>query len=103
MSRDPRALKASLSRVTESLGAGDALSLAAVFSEWPDLVGEGLAARARPAAIRQRTLVVAVDDPAWATQLRWITSSVLERLNQAIPTACFDAIDIVVRAAPRRA
>ncbi len=80
----PRAVADSLDRVTASLGGPRASVLTAVFNSWSALVGEGLASHCRPQSLRGGVLVVAVDDPAWATQLRWLESDLLARLAEAV-------------------
>lgn len=78
----PRPLAASLDRLTASFGAPPASVLTAVFGSWPGLVGEGVAAHAQPLSVRRGVLSVAVDDPAWATQLRWLEAELLARLAE---------------------
>ncbi|CAN5206392.1 hypothetical protein BH24ACT1_BH24ACT1_04040 [soil metagenome] len=71
---------ASLDRLSASFGGPPAGVLTAVFASWDDVVGEGVAAHARPRSLRHGVLVVVVDDPAWATQLRWLEADLLTRL-----------------------
>ena len=73
-------MRESLDRLTSSLGAPPAGVLAELFASWPALVGEAVAAHARPRSLRHGTLVVVVDDPAWATQLQWLEADLLTRL-----------------------
>jgi predicted nucleic acid-binding Zn ribbon protein len=69
-----------LERVLSSLGTPSAAAMGNLFDDWPGLVGERLASHARPIRLRGTTLVVAVDDPGWATQVRWMFQEVLDRL-----------------------
>ncbi|MCE2525603.1 MAG: DUF721 domain-containing protein [Acidimicrobiia bacterium] len=69
-----------LNRLLGSLGAPPADVLAALFEHWPQMVGEDLAAHSRPVRIVNRRLVVEVDDPARATQLRLAESFLLTQL-----------------------
>jgi predicted nucleic acid-binding Zn ribbon protein len=55
--------------------------LTAVFSRWEQLVGPDIAAHARPRSLRQGTLIVLVDQPAWATQLRFMAGDLLARIQ----------------------
>ncbi|HWH35481.1 MAG TPA: DUF721 domain-containing protein [Acidimicrobiales bacterium] len=81
---EPRPVGDSLDRLSRSLGGPAAQALSAVFSSWPEVVGEAVAAHARPRSLRHGVLVVAVDDPAWATQLRWLGAEVLARLAEVV-------------------
>jgi predicted nucleic acid-binding Zn ribbon protein len=52
-----------------------------VFSRWEHLVGPDIAAHARPTALRAGTLIVVVDQPAWAAQLRFMAGDLLARIR----------------------
>ena len=80
----PHELARSLDQVARRIGAPPADALTVVFSRWEDVVGEGVAAHSRPISLRQSTLVVAVDHPTWATQLRYLGSSILGRITEAV-------------------
>ena len=81
---DPRRVGESLDRVAASLGVPLASTLSTVFASWPDMVGESVAQHSRPRSLRDGTLVVAVDEPAWATQLRWLEADLLTRLREVL-------------------
>jgi predicted nucleic acid-binding Zn ribbon protein len=48
------------------------------------MVGESVAQHSRPRSLRDGVLVVAVDEPAWATQLRWLEADLLTRLREVL-------------------
>ena len=95
-SRGPRRVGESLDRVTGALGVSSSSTLQIVFSRWAELVGEVLAAHATPASLGEGTLVVRVDDPAWATQLRWFQADLLTRLGAAIGPGEVTGIEVRV-------
>ena len=66
-------------RSSARCGAPSARSLAGVFSRWEEAVGPQIAAHARPAALVDGCLVVEVDHPTWATQLRFLETDLLTR------------------------
>jgi predicted nucleic acid-binding Zn ribbon protein len=80
----PVPIGASLDRVLGYLKAPAARTVKTVFSEWPELAGPQMAAHAQPIALRDGELVVEVDDPAWASQLRWLEPELRARL-EALP------------------
>ncbi len=94
-------LASGLSSVVRSLKA-DAVTVRNVFSGWDDAVGATIAAHARPVKLDGATLRVEVDDTAWATQLRYLSTDVLDRL-QALGGLRIDRLDIVVTGGGRRA
>jgi predicted nucleic acid-binding Zn ribbon protein len=83
MSFEPTPLSASLDQVVRGLrgGAGDARSMGSLFSRWTEAVGEVVAQHARPVKLDGERLVVDVDEPGWATQLRFLEFDILERLR----------------------
>jgi predicted nucleic acid-binding Zn ribbon protein len=81
MSDEPISLSASLDGVLRSLrgGAGRA-EVGGVFGRWDEAVGAAVAAHARPVRLADGVLLVEVDDPAWATQLRFLDDDLRGRL-----------------------
>ena len=95
----PRPVGASLDRLSASFGGPPAGVLTAVFSSWDEVVGEAVAAHARPRSLRHGVLVVVVDDPAWATQLRWLESDLLARLATIAGEGAISRVEVRVRRA----
>ena len=95
----PRPIGQSLRRVTSSLGMPSADALGAVFGRWAQLVGEQLAAHATPVRLRHGALAVAVDDPVWATQLRWLERDVVAKLTEALGDGVVDRLEVRVKSA----
>lgn len=81
MNDEPISLSASLDGVLRSLrgGAGRA-EVGGVFGRWDEAVGAAVAAHARPVRLADGVLLVEVDDPAWATQLRFLDDDLRGRL-----------------------
>jgi predicted nucleic acid-binding Zn ribbon protein len=94
---EPRRVGESLDRVASSLGVSRASTLSAVFASWPDMVGASVAQHARPRSLRDGTLVVAVDEPAWATQLRWLEADLVARLGEALGAGQVTRIEVRVQ------
>jgi predicted nucleic acid-binding Zn ribbon protein len=77
--RGPRSLRDGLARVSRELGIAEPDAFAIVVSQWPEIVGAAVAARARPRHLRDGVLTVDVDDGGWATQLRYSEADVIAR------------------------
>jgi predicted nucleic acid-binding Zn ribbon protein len=92
----PRRVGDSLGQVTRSLGLPSADALNVIFAHWADAVGEQIAAHARPLSLRNQRLVVGVDHPGWATQLRYLEGHLLDRLTTVTGEAVVTAIDVRV-------
>jgi predicted nucleic acid-binding Zn ribbon protein len=84
-------------RLARSLGAPSAQVTQSIFADWDEIVGPAIAPHARPQALRERTLVVAVADPAWATQLRFLEAELLARIAAATGSDEVAGIEVRVR------
>ena len=97
---EPTRVGQPLDRVMRNLGGPRASTVRSVFDQWPQLVGDQLAAHARPVSLRDGVLVIGVDDPAWATQLRYLEVTLINQIAAAFGTAEVTAIEIRVRPRP---
>ena len=77
----PTALQAGLAEVLGAERLDRLADSARLVRTWPRMVGPMLAAHTRPVAIEGDTLLIAVDHPAMAQQIRF--------LNDEIREACF--------------
>ncbi|MFN0029105.1 MAG: DciA family protein [Acidimicrobiales bacterium] len=96
---EPERVGVSVARVVRQLGWAPSTAGVSVIADWERIVGPSIAANARAVASEGTTLVVSVDDPAWATQLHWLEADLLARLA-AETGVQFERLAIRVR--PRR-
>lgn len=61
-----------------------ASALARLFTRWDEIVGPALAQHVRPLTLTREVLSVAVDQPAWATQVRLLAPTILERVAEVV-------------------
>jgi predicted nucleic acid-binding Zn ribbon protein len=94
---EPRALRDSVDDVVRSLRGTGARSLAGVFARWEEAVGPQVAAHARPASLADGCLVIDVDHPTWATQLRFLEADLLRRLRDVAGVDEVSRIELRVR------
>lgn len=87
----------SLAEVGRKLHMGTPETTATIFRGWAALVGEAVAAHARPRSLRDGVLTVVVDSPAWATQMRHLEGEVLSRLAESEGTAVSELRVVVDR------
>ena len=71
-----------LERLLGGLNAPSSDVLAVVFGRWDEVVGPAAARHCRPLAIEGERLVVVAFDPVWASELRWLAASVIDRINE---------------------
>ena len=112
MTREPIPISESLNSVIRSLrndspgassndagattGAQMASQMGSVFGRWAEAVGDAVAAHVTPLKLDGSKLVVEVDDPAWATQLRFLETTLKQRLLE-VAGAKIDTIEARVR------
>lgn len=76
----PPSLGGSVDEYLASQGLVGLRTLADIDACWVAVVGSEVAAHARPRSLAGDELVVAVDHPAWATQLAFLSETICNRL-----------------------
>lgn len=95
--RDPVPLSEALAAWTRGLGLPDPEALGALLRAWNDIVGPDVAPHARPVSLRAGVLTVAVEDPAWASHLRYAEDQVVRRAGECVRPGLVAAVRVVVR------
>ena len=67
-----------------------------VFDRWAEVVGQSLAERTRPLKIDAGRLVLAVDEPAIATHVRFLQTELLAKLEELLGPGRVTALDLRV-------
>ncbi len=93
----PVPLGESLARVAAQISQRDLVGLAAIQRRWDEAVDPEILLHVSPLRLDGATLVVAVDEPTWATKVRLISGDLLTTLNGA-PGVDVDGVVAVVRA-----
>lgn len=96
----PQRLGQALDRVMRGLGAPEASGVHLVFDKWSDVVGDALAARTKPLRIEGSRLVLAVDEPAMVTHVKFLQPELLGRLEQLLGPGRVTSLDL--RVGPKR-
>ena len=78
------------------LGAPEASGVHLVFDRWAEVVGQSLAERTRPLKIDAGRLVLAVDEPAIATHVRFLQTELLAKLEELLGPGRVTALDLRV-------
>ncbi len=79
----PQSLDASLDVLSSQLGLAESRGMARLFARWEEIVGPAVAGHVRPQRLDRDVLVVTVDHPAWATQVRHLGDDLLDRVAEA--------------------
>lgn len=94
----PRRLGDSIDAAVGHLrGSSDTRPLGVLFARWSDIVGDLVAAHARPVALRDGKLLVDVDDNAWAVNVRYLGAELQARIDEAIGPGIVAELAVRVR------
>lgn len=93
--REPVPISNSLDGVVRSLRGPSRSAVGGVFGRWDEAVGEQIAAHVKPVKLDGGVLVVEVDDPAWATQMKFLAPTITQRLTE-VAGVTVDRIEVRV-------
>jgi predicted nucleic acid-binding Zn ribbon protein len=79
---EPVPITKSLDGIMKSLRGTDRIQIGGVFGRWEDAVGETVAAHVRPVRLDNGVLTVEADEPAWATQVKFLAGTITTRLAE---------------------
>jgi predicted nucleic acid-binding Zn ribbon protein len=99
---EPVPLRDSLAGVGRELGLPDPGRLTALLDAWPDVIGRVLAPHAQVRSLRDGVLLVAVDAPAFATEVRYRESHVCEAARTLVGAGVVRSLRVVVQAPGKR-
>lgn len=66
----------------------------AVFSRWPDLVGDVIGSHSKPAGISDGVLTVEVENQAWASEMSWMAEELVRQICLKLDTDEIQSITI---------
>ena len=98
---EPVSLREAITAVGKELGLPPPSELSTLVDAWPEIVGAAIAAHASVRSVRDGVCTVEVDDPAWATQIRYAERQVLERAAVCCGPGVVTSVRVVV-AGPTR-
>src|SRR3954470_24420782 len=99
MTRDnelPVSLHDALVELTSELRVAGPDAMPVVAAAWPELVGRELAPHVQLGTLRDGVLTLTVDDPAWATPLRYLESEIVATLATRLGPAVVRGVRITV-------
>ena len=93
---DPRSVRDSLAAVARDLGMPEPAVLGALHERWSEIAGEQMSRHARPRSLLDGVLTVAVEDPAWATQIRYLEDELRARSSEMLGEGLVKTVRVVV-------
>ncbi|WP_309108692.1 DUF721 domain-containing protein [Arthrobacter sp.] len=98
--RDPLGLGKVVGRLVAERGWTSPVAVGSVMAQWATLVGPEIAAHCTPESFTDTTLQVRCDSTAWATQLRLLSASLLEKFRNDLGDGVVTSIQVLGPAAP---
>lgn len=82
MKKGPEPLGDALQRFLAETNLGEKMEKASIVPEWPEKVGEAIAAVTTPLRVSGGTLLVGVRSSTWLMELSMMEREILRRLNE---------------------
>ncbi len=98
---EPVPISRSLDSIMKSLRGTDRIQIGGVFGRWDDAVGPTVAAHVRPVRLDHGVLTVEADEPAWATQVKFLAATISTRLAE-VAGVHIERIEVRVAGSARR-
>jgi predicted nucleic acid-binding Zn ribbon protein len=95
-STDPVSVGDAAALIGKELGLASPLVLTRLVDAWSEMVGDVLAGHSRVRSIRNDVLEIAVDKPAWATEIRYLEEDLLHRAAQRVGPGVVTSIRVYV-------
>ncbi len=92
----PTAIGTELARLLGRPGWAERMGAAQVAARWEAIVGPDLAQHCEPVRTAGRVLTVRAESAAWATQLRYLTTRIAERVDEVLGAGSVREVRIVV-------
>jgi predicted nucleic acid-binding Zn ribbon protein len=93
---EPMLLRDAVDAVGRELGMPAADAFSQLAGDWATVVGERLAPHASVRSVRDGVCTVAVDEPGWATQIRYAEQQIVERATECCGPGVVTSVRVVV-------
>jgi len=92
----PQPMGRGIDRVMKHLSAPTTDVIESVFSNWESLVGDVIATHTTPVKIDNGVLTLEVDDPAWASEMQWMSAALIEQIAEKLETDQVQSIRVQI-------
>jgi predicted nucleic acid-binding Zn ribbon protein len=95
--RDPVPIADALAAVRAELGLPDTDAFRVLVEGWSDVVGPEVAAHAQLDSLHDGTASVVADSTLWASQLRYLETTIRDRANDLVGSVVVHAVRVRVQ------
>ena len=97
-SPDPVPMREPMDALMERLSGASTSTIETVMDSWPAIVGEPLASSTTPEKIAGGCLTVRTHDAIFGAEIRWLETTIIERVQELSDGGTLDRVQVVVRA-----
>ena len=97
---DPEKIGNILNELVDSRDWRKGIAEGNLFSDWREIVGTDIADHSTPITLFEGKLTIQTSSTAWSTQLRLMSSELLNKIRQSTPGALVDELVIIGPHAP---
>ncbi|MEY3165903.1 MAG: hypothetical protein RLZZ291_420 [Actinomycetota bacterium] len=97
---DPEKIGNILNELVDSRDWRKGIAEGNLFSDWREIVGTDIADHSTPITLFEGKLTIQTSSTAWSTQLRLMSSELLNKIRQSAPGALVDELVIIGPHAP---
>lgn len=90
--RTTRRIGEILPGVFKNLGLEVKMEEVRLHREWGEIVGEAVAGRSRPGAVRDGVLMIVVENNVWMHEIRFHRKEIINRIGQKFPKLAVNEI-----------
>ncbi|MGC4960797.1 DUF721 family protein [Gordonia sp. DT218] len=98
--RDPQPLGRLAGNIAKDRGWQPHIGQGTLFGMWEQIVGTDIAAHAQPTTLSDNVLHIQAESTAWATQLRYMQSTILAKIAAAVGDGMVTSLRITGPKAP---
>ncbi len=99
-SRDPQPFGSLAKGIAKQRGWQPHIGQGQLFGMWESIVGADIAAHAKPTELRDKVLHIQAESTAWATQLRYVQSTIIAKIAAAVGDGVVSSVRITGPKAP---
>lgn len=93
----PQELSEILKELKATTDLGQRLEEAEIWEHWQEIAGPQIAPHAAPVAIREGTLVIAVDSPVWMHKISYKKTEIIDKSNKFLSKEKVSEIFLALR------
>jgi len=97
---DPKSMKDLLADLVDRRDWRQGIAEGTLFTEWKSVVGDEIAKHATPITLVDGLLTIQTTSSAWATQMKLISTQLLQTISGSAPGALVEQIEVIGPLAP---